>query len=486
MKTKRFIAADMRTAMNRVRAEHGADAVIVSQRAIPGGVELVAAAHYEPPASTAAQRARQSKTRPAIARTPAAAALARANIGGKGRTTVRLPAFSIAKPSNSEKTPVTADSVATATSFATLPADDAPIVPAFGRPSPAHATATTATSVATAPLTAVPSSASAEPAASHLELTHLRLEITRMRRLIETQMEQLNEQRLRGNPARQQALECLENWGFSATSAHALAGQIPASLEAADVRQSLRNHLAQTVPVVDATTLQDGGIIAAVGPSGAGKTTTIAKLAGHFLRQHSARDIALVSVCAPTDYPQASTPLLHAFGRQLGLAVHEVGNVSELALLLARLADYKWVLIDSARPVATDRPLPGSLQWLKTLSRIYTLLVLPATSGLPEMQETVRRFSRMRPQGLVLTRWDESCRPGAALSVAMEQHLPLAWLSDGAADPSSLHRAVVSEVLQRLEDLPAAADNPNQAQAEMMTSPLMKSDTMEWPHAAAA
>lgn len=115
MKIKRFVAADMRSAMNLVRKEHGPDAVILSNRRIEEGVEIVAAANYDesavqraleasrrdvapPPAPKprtaadaviAAVTRRRSSTpapEPVAATTSAVAALARAAVGATGRT----------------------------------------------------------------------------------------------------------------------------------------------------------------------------------------------------------------------------------------------------------------------------------------------------------------------------------------------------------------------------------------------------------------
>jgi flagellar biosynthesis protein FlhF len=73
----------------------------------------------------------------------------------------------------------------------------------------------------------------------------------------------------------------------------------------------------------------------------------------------------------------------------------------------------------------------------------------------------VRRFSAARPQGVVLTKLDETGRLGSALSVVVDHQLPLTWVTDGQRVPDDLHRANAASLVLRLEDLRRAADKPN-------------------------
>jgi len=468
MKTKRFIATDMRTAMSRVRAEQGADAVILSQRQVPGGVELLTTTHY-PPTPASAPLAVATKTK---AKTPAAAALARAAVGITRRSSKPLPPLPNQHRSTSTiSTPAKTGSVSkrwvqlgnSAALLATIPADDAPVIPAFGAPS-APAASTVKTKEANTPLAtthnAVTPSISPIPQETQTpQLQQLRKEIAQMRRLMEAQMAYFTDQRLRGNPARNHALDWLETRGFAPDSARHMAAQLAADTDPEHICQPLLDIIGQQLPIATTHPLQEGGVIALVGPSGAGKTTTAAKLATQFLRQHSARDIALVSISANNENHHASA-LLHSFGRQLGVAVHQASNAPELGLLLKRLADYRLVIIDSANPDYRQRSsLTNSLQWfIRASAQVNTLLVLPATTGVQEMHDMLHRFSSYRPQGAVLTRLDETRRLGAALSVVMQQPLPIAWLSDGQNLADDLHLASASALIQRLKDLPLAAD----------------------------
>ncbi|MBN8768901.1 MAG: flagellar biosynthesis protein FlhF [Stenotrophomonas nitritireducens] len=555
MKIKRFVAADMRTAMNLVRKEHGPDAVILSNRRIEEGVEIVAAAHYDetavqraleaarpaPPAPkprsaaeaiiAAVTRRRTPEPEPVVATASAVAALARSAVGATGRSidsSVELAPgsrfSSLLKPQPrpaAERLPELPEQI-----FATFPAalDDTPVVPAFrpegfapvepAPPAPAPvnrarfvidpplqepvalapapaprieppmappaplemaplreapvepilpvapAVAATVNVPAPAPETAVAAPALSVVATAprdDRQLAELRQEVAGMRQLIEREMNRFTDERLRGSPVRANALDLMDEYGFDAGLARDVAVQMPAETDPARARGLMLGLISKKLPIAPVDPIEAGGVIALVGPTGAGKTTTIAKLASRFAEAHAARDVALVT----TDTQRiGAREQLYGFGRQLGIAVHEASSGTNLNQLLERLADYKLVLIDTAGLGQRDRALTAQLQWLRAAGQIRTLLVLPANTSFQDMDEVVRRFGAANPQGLVLTKLDETGRFGSALSVAVDHHLPITWVTDGQDVPEDLHRASAANLVLRLEDLRRAADMP--------------------------
>lgn len=599
MKIKRFVAADMRTAMNLVRKEHGPDAVILSNRRIEEGVEIVAAAHYDetavkqaleasrpaPPAPakprSAAEAIMAAMTRrkapepePVTATTSAVAALARSAVGATGRSidnSIELAPGSrfagLLKSADVE--PVAPRAPAPQTFYATQPAsaDELPIVPAFrpvgsaaavaplasapavtqqasfadaiaavtieapapmerarfvidppmpepelqqpiaavavpaiavapvfnpapvavapvavapaieaiaapvaaaapiaavASPQPAEAPVTSAAeatetaAAATSPVSAV-TSAPVIIARDDEQLSQLRQEVAGMRHLIEREMNRFTDERLRGSAVRANALDLMDEYGFDAGLARDVATQIPADIDPSRARGLMLGLISKKLPIAPVDPMETGGVIALVGPTGAGKTTTIAKLASRFAEAHAARDVALVT----TDTQRiGAREQLYGFGRQLGIAVHEANSGTDLNQLLQKLADYKLVLIDTAGLGQRDRALTAQLQWLRAAGQIRTLLVLPANTAFQDMDEVVRRFSAANPQGVVLTKLDETGRFGSALSVAVDHRLPITWVTDGQDVPEDLYRASAANLVLRLEDLRRAADMP--------------------------
>ncbi|WP_329888170.1 flagellar biosynthesis protein FlhF [Stenotrophomonas sepilia] len=530
MKIKRFVAADMRSAMNLVRKEHGPDAVILSNRRIEEGIEIVAAANYDesavqraleasrrdvapPPAPKprtaadaviAAVTRRRSSTpapEPVAATTSAVAALARAAVGATGRTldsadeivptrgstgfaatlaraAVNEPALpdqifapfaeAIVAPAPASATPANRarfqidppheahhESAAPAVQPPPLPtAALAETRPEVAASEPALADAT----VETAPTpTLAPAPVLTVVAQDDAEIRQLRQEVAGMRQVIEREMNRFTDERLRGCPVRATALDLMDEYGFDAGLARDVAMQIPLETEAHRGRGLMLGLISRKLPIAPVDPLEEGGVIALVGPTGAGKTTTIAKLASRFAEKHAPRDVALVT----TDTTRiGAREQLYGYGRQLGIAVHEANSGTDLDQLLERLKDYKLVLIDTAGLGPRDRALAAQLQWLRAARQVRTLLVLPANTSFGDMDEVVRRFGAANLQGLVLSKLDETGRFGNALSVAVDHALPITWVTDGQDVPDDLHRASAANLVLRLEDLRRAADMP--------------------------
>lgn len=285
----------------------------------------------------------------------------------------------------------------------------------------------------------------------------MRDELATMRQLIERELSQLSVERLRGTPARAAAFDALMSYGCDENLAQTIAGRIDARLDPSQIREPLLEELARSLSVARHEPIDDGGVIALVGPTGAGKTTTAAKLAARFAQRHRARDVALVTT--DTERPGA-TEQLHILGRRLGVTVCEANGPEALNEALDQLADYPLVIVDTAGHGLRDRALLGQILWLRAAKRVRSLLVLPANSNAHDLGEVVRRYRPASPEGVVLTKLDETGRLGSALSVLVQHGLSLAYTTDGQQIPHDLAAADARRVAMTLEKVRRAADNP--------------------------
>ncbi len=294
--------------------------------------------------------------------------------------------------------------------------------------------------------------AEADPA-----IASMREEMARMRQMMEAQMEQLSLERLRGSPARAAVFEALLGYGCEESLAQAVAARIDPRLPAGEVHAPMLAELARMLTVARAEPLDEGGIIALVGPTGAGKTTTAAKLAARFAARHRARDVALVT----TDGERAGArEQLHAHGRRLGITVCEAQGPEGLQDALAQLVDYPLVLVDTTGHAPRDRALFSQILWLRAARSVRSLLVLPANAHPHDLGEVVRRYRPAAPEGVVLTKLDETGRLGSALSVVVRHGLSLAYTTQGQQVPADLDAADATRLVQSLEKSRRAADNP--------------------------
>ncbi|QOY63326.1 flagellar biosynthesis protein FlhF [Lysobacter sp. H21R4] len=580
MRIKRFIAADMRTALGMVRAEHGPEAVILSTRPTADGIEVVAATDYDealvnqalraatpglapagegvsaagyllkeapvvtdppteipaaasndaPPRDSFARRARAvfgigDAAAPAASRkagadatlaeltagfpTAAAAAVTPTAPRAAARPLAPAPAHfqammaamvdtanaaSVVADSPRDAAPeptvaptriaetqsaaahaprpsehVDSASAGFAPPAAGIAAEPAPSSP--DHPTPPADEAVPAVAVAAAKEAlgpdAAPASepATATPAAPVLQavpdpdpdISAMREELTSMRRMIEREMGQFTTERLRGSPARAAAYDILLGYGCDESLAQSVVAKLNPALPPDQVRAPMLAELARMLTVLRSEPIDEGGVIALIGPTGAGKTTTVAKLAARFAARHRARDVAMVT----TDTERlGAIEQLHAHGRRMGITVCEARGAESLTQTLEQLQDYPLVLVDTAGYGSRDRALLGQITWLRATRQLRSLLVMPANAHPHDLNELVRRYRIASPEAVVLTKTDETGRLGAALSVAVRNGLSLAYTTHGQLVPGDLQAANASNLVLQLEKLRRAADNP--------------------------
>jgi flagellar biosynthesis protein FlhF len=484
MKIKRFFAPDMRTVLRMVREEQGADAVILSNRPVPGGIEVVAATDYD-------EQLAQDALKSLLPQKPATA-LDTARDADIGLPTQLAGALRAALPPPAEPAPAAKAAPATGkrADFSAFLAEakeriarsaNAP-TPAASfmdpRPLPGASAAPAASSAPAA--TAAPAVEGTERRAAEREveavarrsapravrlspwdedpsLGQVRAELAEMRGMMEREMQRMTGERLRGSPGRAAALDALAGYGCEDALAREVAARIPADADPARARGLMLGQLAHLLPVAAFDPLRTPGVVALVGPTGAGKTTTVAKLAARYAAQHGPRDVALITT--DTQRP-GGREQLHTYGREFGLTVVEAGSEAALHAALERLSAYPLVLIDTAGHGSRDRAMVGQLNWLRHAGKVRTMLVMPANAHNVDLDEVVRRFGFISPEAAILTKLDETGRLGAALSVLVRHQLPLAYTTDGQHVPEDLATADASRLVLKLEELRRAGDCP--------------------------
>jgi flagellar biosynthesis protein FlhF len=376
MKIKRYMAASMRAALAQVRAEQGPDAVILSSRRSDEGIEVIAAVDYDEALFADATRQRS-------------------------------PASVI------------------------IPEPAAPTVAAARSRAPE---ASSAASPAAAQLRA------STPAAPDLSVGAVHRELKDLRQMLETGLAGMswNDKRLR-EPLKARVLEELTAMDIAPDVALALANRAPRRTTLENPSHIPLALLVKHLPVVDDLSFVNGGVIAVVGPTGAGKTTTIAKIAARWCMRHGSRDLALVS----TDgYRIGARDQLLTYARILGAPMHAANTGKELARVLERLKTKKLILIDTAGMGPRDVRLAEQLAALQLgAARARVLLALPAQGEGHALDEIVQAFAPLNPVGCILTKVDEAASLGAVISTALRHGLKIAYVCDGQRVPEDLHAA---------------------------------------------
>jgi flagellar biosynthesis protein FlhF len=290
------------------------------------------------------------------------------------------------------------------------------------------------------PPPAAPLAVAAAVAADSGELRSLRHEVQTLRDLLESQLSRLAwNDNVRRNAAATTTMRNLTGLGITPEVVRGIIDRLGADLTADTAWSAPLKQLVDSIPVCDEDLIAGGGVFAVVGPTGVGKTTTIAKLAARFALNASAEDVALVT----TDtFRIAAREQLETFGEILGAPVYQAGDATRLAEILALLAGRRLVLIDTAGVGQRDLRLARQLSWLAAAnSRVKVLLALPANTQTTALQETVEAFMVARPSACILTKTDEAASLGGALSALIQSGLPLAYVANGQRVPEDLHFA---------------------------------------------
>ncbi|MEL6868215.1 MAG: flagellar biosynthesis protein FlhF [Pseudomonadota bacterium] len=411
MKMKRFLAPNMREALKAVRTEQGPDAVILSNRRVGDYIEIIAALDYD-----------EALIKQALQREPGAAQAAHAEAAPSAVVDQLVDddpvADTVADAVVETATPIAAADVQSLV----LRAEQQRSATSNHRHNDTHVTEMEITSDAT-------------------DMVCLRDELADMKALLSVQVGHARwQQQVEQDPQHAQLLRNYTQLGIADDVANQLIkAQHGAPGSSGEPWREPVGALAKHLPVTRHHVLSDGGIAAVIGPTGVGKTTTIAKLAAQFALQYGSRDIALISM---DSYRVGAREQLRQFGRIIGATVFEAKDPLALRALLPQLSHYRMVLIDTAGVSQRDARLAQMLDGLSNQQRTVSLyLAMSATADAYLADEIVRCYSQVPVSACVLTKVDEACRLGAPLSVLIRHQLPLAFICDGQHVPDDLHLA---------------------------------------------
>lgn len=267
--------------------------------------------------------------------------------------------------------------------------------------------------------------------------------------------------------------------GFSARLARELAGDPQAPGAQPQSMEQVANKLERELLVAgEDEIINAGGIYALVGPTGVGKTTTVAKLAARAVVRFGASKVALLTT---DSYRIGAHDQLRIYGRILSVPVHAIRDAEELANVLAGLADRHLVLIDTIGMSQRDRMVAEQAALLSNNGRVKRLLLVSTTANTATLNQVVSAYKSSGVHGCILTKTDEAATLAPALDAVIRHALPIHYVTDGQRVPEDLQlpnaQVLVREALRPVDDDAFALEMEEIA----VLSPAWKSEPQPLP-----
>lgn len=469
MKIKRFFAPDIRQAMKMVKEELGADAVIMSNKSVDGGVEIVAARDFDEQVIQNQMAQNNLNKQQAPTESLGLAELLSKKLdlpdfeAEKNRLHVvsspRKPGAESSAPERprrnidqyvgyAEKVYLRDSATATAAPRQTKMMNE------FDRMASTKEAISAKINRPAAPLPPKEKMMHRElletksnPASDAL-LLEMSRELKSLRSAMDTKLANITQLQPNQNTSvRADLLKSLAGMSISNKLSVKIANRLTHHTDADLAFTQAQDLLAKVLPIEHDHLLDQGGIIALVGPTGVGKTTTIAKLAAKFILKHGPRQVALITT---DNYRIGAHEQLNTYARILDIPVRVASSAFELRNLIQGFSDKRLVLIDTAGMSQRGMKLVEQINTLQESAvAIKTYLVMSAATEYKAMHEIINAFQVFEPQACILTKLDEAATVGAAISAIVEQNLPLSFVTDGQQVPEDIHSPCARDLIDQ-------------------------------------
>ncbi|MCD6462494.1 MAG: flagellar biosynthesis protein FlhF [Thermotogae bacterium] len=205
---------------------------------------------------------------------------------------------------------------------------------------------------------------------------------------------------------------------------------------------------------------QPSGRIIFVGPTGVGKTTTLAKLAAKYYLEDNHK----VMIASVDTFRIGAAEQLKTYAELMGLPFAVAYTPKELRLILEGTEEYDVVLIDTAgRNPWSELNMRELKAFVESANMDSIMLVVSATTRLNDLKDTIERFKSLTPTHLIFTKLDETRTHGSIPEIIAESGLPLAFITDGQRVPDDIRvpdpEDIASKIVERVRSLEEGSSN---------------------------
>lgn len=483
----------MRDALALVKQEQGSDAVILGNKKVPGGVELISAIDYDEEAVHSMEY--QNSQSPRIAKHGQARS-SKSDLAGAIDVASDVWVGSLINDTLNDRKEPTLGRVARSGKKPVIPSARPPawlekefvysekaLREARHPRSPVAKTVKTAakrkvaSGVARAKFTVKKTGAKKVQQARAIKpekafrpdrepiIDEVKHELRNLRDLMESQLSVLQWDKFsRSHPVRTVLLNRMSEMGLGADICEIVFSHLhQLNNDPQKLWQQALGILAKCLPENRRDLLAEGGRIALVGSTGVGKTTTIAKLAARFAHNHGKRSVAMIST---DQFRIGAQEQLQHFARLLEIPLLSASNSEELADRLDMLADKKLVLIDTAGMSQRDLKLSEQFHRLQHASPfIKPYLVLSANTQLAAINQTILNFKKVKLAGAFVTKMDEAASLGGIITASIRHRLALTYFGTGQRVPEDLEAARNHRLISKAVTLMQCYSEPSDQEA---------------------
>ena len=218
------------------------------------------------------------------------------------------------------------------------------------------------------------------------------------------------------------------------------AGETLVDINAPSAKSTLINYLNEHVKFSDGVKLNRHGvrIVALLGTTGVGKTTTLAKIAAKFVLEQRS-NVALITA---DTYRISAVEQLKTYSDILELPLEIVYNPQELASAIERHRNKELILIDTAgRSQHNEYQMKELDEFLRVNPRIEKHLVISATTKYTDARQIMSKFSQVAPDKVIFTKIDETGSLGMIVNLLHDSKYSLSYITTGQSVPDDIERA---------------------------------------------
>jgi flagellar biosynthesis protein FlhF len=419
MNIRRFFGKSSREALTMVRKELGDDAVILSNRAVPGGNEIMAFSEHEMNAMVNDDQA--------------------------------VHAFNYDQAKHHDE-PTALLSLLNKDAREEYQSSDAKKIDSQLKSSSTHAN-----------INNTHQHTNANNAATSKQMVFMLNEMRNMRNVIESQLATIAWSNVQQrDPIKSEILSALLGAGFSPALSRYLAEKLPENFDSKKANAWVKYILGKNLNTIENETevLDQGGVFALIGPTGVGKTTTTAKLAARYVMKHGTQNLGLITTDA---YRVGGHEQLRIYGKILGVMVYAVKDETDLAIALNELKNKHTILIDTVGVSQRDRMVTEQIALLSSSKTpIKKLLCLNATNTGETLTDVIQAYKGKGLDGCIITKLDEAATIGNTLDVIIREKLKLYYTANGQRVPEDINLANKIELIHLALNLKSPANKPFQ------------------------